>query len=149
MELTREQRQAIGLANSVIMVADKFIGKVESGKARSVETFSDMKKLKAEALLLKETLEPKKEPYQVGRSFTPHAFDMQRDVDFFLRIHRHLPDQFCGDKFPFGKCNYRPDEEPINAMNERVDELKKDPLFLEKEREVEEAVKQKWQEMGW
>lgn len=57
MELTREQRQAIGLANSVIMVADKFIGKVESGRARSTETLSDMRKLKAEALVLKSNLE--------------------------------------------------------------------------------------------
>lgn len=56
MELTREQRQSIGLANSVIMVADKFIGKVESGRARSVETYSDMKKLKAEATLIKDII---------------------------------------------------------------------------------------------
>lgn len=56
MELTREQRQAIGLANSVIMVADKFIGKVNSGRARSAETYADMLKLKTEALFLKETL---------------------------------------------------------------------------------------------
>jgi len=50
-------RQAIGLANSVIMVADKFIGKVDSGRARSVETYSDLQKLRAEALLLKKAYE--------------------------------------------------------------------------------------------
>ena len=59
MELTREQRQVIGLCNSVIMVADRFIGKVESGRARSTETYSDMKKLKAEASILKDTIESK------------------------------------------------------------------------------------------
>lgn len=73
-------------------------------------------------------------------------FKAQREVGFFLRIHRHLPDRHCGDAFPFGKCNYRPDGEPINAMNERVDELKKDPAFLVKEKEVEEAVRIKWAE---
>lgn len=41
------------LINSVIMVADKFINKVESGEARSKETYADMQKLKAEAELLK------------------------------------------------------------------------------------------------
>jgi hypothetical protein len=45
------------LINSVIMVAGKFIGKVERGEARSVETFSDMQKLKIEAELLKKELE--------------------------------------------------------------------------------------------
>lgn len=54
-EIKREQ--AIGLANSVIIVANKFIGKVESGRARSVETYSDMQKLKVEAELLKSIYE--------------------------------------------------------------------------------------------
>lgn len=44
------------LINSVIAVADKFIGKVERGEARSVETFSDLQKLKNEAVVLKESL---------------------------------------------------------------------------------------------
>lgn len=54
-----KEKQAIALANSVIMVADIFIGKVDDGSARSVETYRDMKKLKAEALLLKQTYETK------------------------------------------------------------------------------------------
>lgn len=35
------------------MVADKFIGKVESGRARSVETLDDLIKLKSEAFIIK------------------------------------------------------------------------------------------------
>jgi len=49
-------RATHSLINSVIMVADKFIGKVERGEARSVETYSDLQKLKNEALLLKESI---------------------------------------------------------------------------------------------
>ncbi len=62
-----------------------------------------------------------------------------RDVDFFLRIHRHLPDEKCGG-FPFGACNYRPDLEPLNAHNDYLSILQKNPIFLQKEKEVEEAV---------
>lgn len=51
------KEQVIGLANSVIMVANKFIGKVDSGRARSVETYSDLQKLKAEAELVKSIYE--------------------------------------------------------------------------------------------
>ena len=47
------RNEVVALCNSVIMVADKFIGKVESGKARSTETVSDLIKLRAEALILK------------------------------------------------------------------------------------------------
>ena len=50
------RNEIIGLCNSVIMVADKFIGKVEQGKARSVETLDDLIKLKAEAYLIKSRL---------------------------------------------------------------------------------------------
>lgn len=38
------------------MVADKFIGKVEQGKARSKETLSDLIKLRSEALMIKSRL---------------------------------------------------------------------------------------------
>lgn len=48
-----ENREVIAFCNSVIMVADKFMGKVESGRARSVETYDDLRKLKNEALLIK------------------------------------------------------------------------------------------------
>lgn len=50
-----------GLINSVIMVSEKFIGKVESGRARSKETYSDLLKLKAEAEMLKRILVGDKE----------------------------------------------------------------------------------------
>lgn len=75
-------------------------------------------------------------------------FKAQRDVDFFLRLHRHLPDSFCGG-IPIGDCKYRADGEAINAMNDYVSELKKDPTFVAKEKEVEEAVRKKWIEMKW
>ncbi|KKL17862.1 hypothetical protein LCGC14_2481290 [marine sediment metagenome] len=48
----QKQMQAIGLANSVIMVANKFIGKVENGRARSKETYADLQKLRNEAVVL-------------------------------------------------------------------------------------------------
>jgi hypothetical protein len=44
------------LCNSVIAVADKFILKVNDGRARSVETYSDMQKIRNEAILLKKSL---------------------------------------------------------------------------------------------
>lgn len=44
------------LCNSVIMVAEKFIHKVDIGKAKSVETYTDLNKLKLEAKLLKNLL---------------------------------------------------------------------------------------------
>lgn len=53
-----ETKKAISLANSVIMVANKFINKVETGRARSKETYSDLLKLKAEAIMLKNELTP-------------------------------------------------------------------------------------------
>ena len=68
------------------------------------------------------------------------AFKAQRDVDFFLRLHRHLPDRFCGG-IPFSSCNYRPDGIAINKMNDYVSELQKDPAFVAKEKEIEQAVR--------
>ena len=51
--------QIVGLCNSVIMVADKFIKKCEEGKARSHETLSDLIHLRAEAVLLKSQITSK------------------------------------------------------------------------------------------
>ncbi len=68
-----------------------------------------------------------------------------REVDFFLRLHRHLPDDFCGG-LAIGKCNYRPDGIAINAQNDYVEKLQKDPEFVRKEKEVEEAVKKHWEQ---
>ena len=42
-----------GFINHSILVADKFIKKVETGKARSKETYKDLKEIKEEAKLLK------------------------------------------------------------------------------------------------
>lgn len=47
------KNEVVGLCNSVIMVADKFIHKVETGKARSKHTLADLIKLRAEALIIK------------------------------------------------------------------------------------------------
>ena len=48
------------LINSVIMVADKFIDKVDTGMARSKETYADLQKLRSEANTLKVILENNK-----------------------------------------------------------------------------------------
>lgn len=48
-----EKLKINSLCNSVIMVAEKFIRKCEIGRARSVETLSDMIKIKKEAEMLK------------------------------------------------------------------------------------------------
>jgi len=63
----------------------------------------------------------------------------QREVSFFLRLHRHLPDRICGGLL-FGHCYYRKDGVAINGANDYVDILRKDPEFVKKEREVEIAV---------
>ncbi|HEC65716.1 MAG TPA: hypothetical protein ENI23_10495 [bacterium] len=63
-----------------------------------------------------------------------------KDVDFFLRLHRHLPDRFCGES-PIDSCKYRDDGVAINRMNQPLKELQKDPTFVAKEKEVSEAVK--------
>ena len=73
------------------------------------------------------------------------VFGPQRDVEFFLRLHRHLPDVFCG-KSPIGRCEYREDGKAINQFNKPVEEMKQDPLFRQKEKEVEMAVAKKWRE---
>ena len=75
------------------------------------------------------------------------AFAPQREVSFFLRLHRHLPDYFCGDS-PLSGCKYRPDGNAINMMNERLDDLQKDPAFVAKEKEIDDAVEKKWKELG-
>lgn len=63
-----------------------------------------------------------------------------RDVDFFLRIHGHLPDQICGrSDIVFGGCEYRKDGIPINAANDYVERLRTTPEYLEQERAVQEA----------
>ena len=58
-EIKMDKTSIHSLINSVIIVADKFINKVETGRARSKETYSDLMKLKDEALLLKTTLADK------------------------------------------------------------------------------------------
>jgi len=65
-------------------------------------------------------------------------FKYQRDVSFFLRLHRHLPDNVCNSIF---SCKYRKDGMPINGANDYVEKLQKDPAFLAKEKEVEEVQK--------
>lgn len=52
--------QIHSLINSVITVSEKFIAKVETGRARSRETYSDLQKLKTEAEVLKNKLIKKK-----------------------------------------------------------------------------------------
>lgn len=71
---------------------------------------------------------------------TFNFFDSQKEIDFFLRLHRHLPDDICGG-IAIGKCNYRKDGHPINAKNDYVEKLQQDPEFVKKEKEVDEAVK--------
>ena len=75
-----------------------------------------------------------------------NPFQASRDVDFFLRIHRHLPDSYCGGS-PLGNCKYRPDGIPINIDNDYVEELRKDPEFVKKEKEIDEAVKNYWKNL--
>ena len=74
------------------------------------------------------------------------GFAPQIEVSFFLRLHRHLPDSFCGES-PLSGCKYRPDGVAINAMNDYVPELQKDPTFVAKEKEIEKAVAEKWKEL--
>lgn len=69
-----------------------------------------------------------------------------RKVSFFLRLHRHLPDKYC-DGIAISGCKYRPDSKAINELNEHIVELQKDPEFLKKEKEFDEAVKAKWIEL--
>ena len=69
-----------------------------------------------------------------------------KNVDFFLRIHRHLPDAYCGES-PLGDCNYRVDHVAINHMNAPLVELRKDPEFVKKEAEVRAAVESQRRKM--
>ena len=46
----------LGFINHSISVADKFIEKVETGRARSKETYKDLKEIKEEAETLKKQL---------------------------------------------------------------------------------------------
>lgn len=66
-----------------------------------------------------------------------------REVDLFLRVHGHLPDQNCGAPWVFAKCKYTMNGEPINAQNEPVEDLRKDPKYIARENEVREEQK-KW-----
>lgn len=45
------------LCDAVIAAADLFIAKVDSGRAKSIATYNDMKNLKAQAELLKDAIE--------------------------------------------------------------------------------------------
>jgi hypothetical protein len=49
--------ETLALCNYAVTVADKLIEKVESGRARSVETYADMKILKRQAERLRDQLE--------------------------------------------------------------------------------------------
>ena len=62
-----------------------------------------------------------------------------KEVSFFLRIHRHLPDKKCGG-FVLGNCNYREDGIPINIANDYVSELKKNKEFVKKEQEIQKLL---------
>ena len=67
-----------------------------------------------------------------------NPFKYQKEVSFFLRLHRHLPDFICGQS-PLSDCEYREDGIPINIANDYVKKLQKDPDFRQKEKEIEEA----------
>ncbi len=70
-------------------------------------------------------------------------FNAMREVDFFKRIHGHLPDDKCGAS-PLGICKYREDGYPINRANKIVEELMKNPKFRKKHDAVQKAVKLFW-----
>ena len=58
-----------------------------------------------------------------------------REVDFFLRLHGHLPDQNCGGAAT-GACKYTPDGKAINELNDYVEKLRQDPEYVKKEKAV-------------
>lgn len=72
------------------------------------------------------------------------AFSNMRNVSFFERIHRHLPDDFCGVS-PLGPCNYRPDGVAINSQNAPVDELRTTPGYAKIAEELRLAVRGRWE----
>ena len=49
-----------GFLNHTILVAEKFINKVKTGLARSIETYKDLQEIREEAELLRERLDLKK-----------------------------------------------------------------------------------------
>lgn len=53
LEIVKEMLDYVMLAEAV---ADKFIAKVENWRARSVETYSEMKELKEKAVKIKEAI---------------------------------------------------------------------------------------------
>ena len=61
-----------------------------------------------------------------------------REVDFFLRLHGHLPDLNCGE-LATGPCKYTPDGRAINEFNQHVEELRKDPEYVKSEEAVQRA----------
>jgi len=71
-------------------------------------------------------------------------FRHQREVSFFLRLHRHLPDGKCGG-MAISPCEYRADKKAINYLNAPVEELQKDSEFKKKEDEIVTAVKEFWE----
>ncbi len=79
----------------------------------------------------------KKPPLVIIKNFP------MKDNSFFKRIHGHLPDDKCGSS-PLASCNYREDGMPINRANEPLIELRKNPEFAKKEKEVQDAVQLHW-----
>jgi len=67
-----------------------------------------------------------------------------REVDFFLRLHGHLPDQNCGGAAT-GACKYTPDGKAINELNDYVEKLRQDPEYVKKEKAVL-AAQDRWLE---
>lgn len=71
-------------------------------------------------------------------------FRDSKEVDFFLRIHGHLPDGNCGGRWPFAGCQYTPDDRPINEANADIQKLRTDATFQKKEAAVL-RLQAKWQ----
>jgi hypothetical protein len=64
-----------------------------------------------------------------------------QDVDFFLRIHRHLPNALCGNVF--GDCHFSPraDKFPLNMANRPIEECREDEDFVKQEEQIQQAIK--------
>lgn len=79
----------------------------------------------------------------MSREIRVPANDSWKEVDFFLRLHGHLPDYICSGKTadgkyaPFGNCIYRIDGIPINHHNDFVYKLRQNSDYIQ----AEEAVK--------
>jgi hypothetical protein len=78
-------------------------------------------------------------PYVMGESFRPPG----AEVDFFLRLHRHLPDEHCGES-ALSACKYAPDGIPINVENAPVKERQKDPQFRKREQAIQDAQQDRY-----